>query len=143
MGASTYEWLWNHHIAPGAPQPMPWPYEFPVWVFTHRRLPPVPGADIRFVQGEILPAHKEIKEAATGRDVWVLGGGDLARQFAEAGLLDEMWITVTPVLLGTGKPLFTGFIARPPMQVIDVRRYGPDFVQLRLALPQPLIQSGL
>ena len=134
MGASTYEWLWRNHIAPDAPQPMPWPYDFPVRVFTHRTLPTVPNADIQFVKGDIRPVHEEMAIAASGRDVWVVGGGDLARQFAQTGLLDEMWVTMVPVLLGEGKPLFTGSIAKPPLQVLDVHRYGPDFVQVRLAL---------
>jgi dihydrofolate reductase len=43
--------------------------------------------------------------SAGGKDVWVVGGGDLAGQYADAGLLDEVIVTVTPVFLGAGAPL--------------------------------------
>ena len=45
-------------------------------------------------------------EAAGGKDVWVVGGGDLAAQFAEAKLLDELILYIAPVTLGAGRPLF-------------------------------------
>jgi dihydrofolate reductase len=45
-------------------------------------------------------------EAAGGRNVWIVGGGDLAGQFADAGLLDEVIVSIAPVTLGAGRPLF-------------------------------------
>ena len=50
--------------------------------------------------------YDEIAAAAGERDVWVVGGGDLAAQFAEAGHLDEMIVYIAPVTVGTGRPLF-------------------------------------
>src|SRR5512134_3593035 len=73
MGASTYEWLLRHLKEP-------WPYGQPAWVFSHRALPAVPGADIRFVQGDVAPVHREMLRAAGGRNVWIIGGGDLVGQ---------------------------------------------------------------
>ena len=52
------------------------------------------------------PVHAEMVAAAGGKDVWVVGGGDLAGQFAEAGLLDGVMVSVAPVTLGAGRPLF-------------------------------------
>jgi dihydrofolate reductase len=102
MGATTYEWiLANDRNAEGAPV---WRYGIPCWVFTHRDLPPVDG-DVRFVQGGVGPVHREMVEAAAGRNVWVVGGGDLAGQLADAGLLDELWVQYAPVALGAGAPL--------------------------------------
>ena len=43
--------------------------------------------------------------AARGKNVWIVGGGDLAGQFADAGLLDEVLVTIAPVTLGAGAPL--------------------------------------
>ncbi len=51
MGAATYEWLLRNHVKPDSATPQPWPYTQPTWVFTHRKLPTRPAADIRFVRG--------------------------------------------------------------------------------------------
>ncbi|MGV1004543.1 MAG: dihydrofolate reductase family protein [Candidatus Nanopelagicales bacterium] len=101
MGATTYQWILDNHVAVG----QPWPYEMPTWVFTHRRLAVPAGADVRLASGDVLPVHPDLTAAAGGKDVWVVGGGDLAGQFADVGLLDEVVISYAPVMLGAGKPL--------------------------------------
>ena len=58
------------------------------------------------MRGDVSDHHASIVEAAAGRDVWVVGGGDLAAQFADAGLLDLVRVGVAPVTLGAGAPLF-------------------------------------
>ena len=105
MGATTYEWLLDHEFADKDPEDWIWPYAIPCWVFTHRQLPVAPNATIRFASGDVAPIHRELMEAAAGRNVWVVGGGDLAGQFADAGLLDEVLATIAPVTLGAGAPL--------------------------------------
>lgn len=113
MGSTTYEWVLPH-LADG------WAYEQPSWVFTTRDLPKVEG-DVRFVRGDVRPVHEEMVAAAGGKDVWVVGGGDLAAQFAEAGLLDRMLLSVAPVTLGAGRPLFP----RPfDLRLVDLARNG-------------------
>jgi dihydrofolate reductase len=102
MGAATYVWILNHDLGPD--RALPWPYEIPAWVFTHQELPRVAG-DIRFVQGPVTDPHRDMQATAEGRNVWIVGGGDLAGQFADAGLLDEIWISYAPVTLGSGAPL--------------------------------------
>lgn len=102
MGATTYRWILRHDL--GEDGAGPWPYEIPCWVFSHHDLPRVAG-DIRFAQGPVAPMHQQMIEAAGGRNVWVVGGGDLAGQFADAGLLDEVWVQYAPVTLGSGAPL--------------------------------------
>ena len=79
-------------------------YEQPTWVFSSRALPRVAG-DLRFVSGDVTAHHADMVAAAGDRDVWVVGGGDLAGQFADAGLLDELWVGWAPVTLGAGAPL--------------------------------------
>jgi dihydrofolate reductase len=71
---------------------------------TTRDLPTVDG-DVRFAQGDVRAVHAAMTEAAGGKDLWVVGGGDLAGQFAEAGLLDEVIVYIAPVTLGGGAPL--------------------------------------
>jgi dihydrofolate reductase len=77
----------------------------PAWVFTHRSLPPVPGADVRFVQGDVVPVHAEMAAVAGDRNLWIIGGGELVGKFVDAGLLDELILGVAPVTLGSGAPL--------------------------------------
>ena len=64
------------------------------------------GADVRFVQGDVAPVHAALVEVADGKYVWVVGGGDRPAQFADAGLLDEVMVSIAPVTLGAGRPLF-------------------------------------
>ncbi|MGM0930112.1 MAG: dihydrofolate reductase family protein [Actinomycetota bacterium] len=102
MGRTTYQWVRDHLSASNEP----WPYTMPTWVLSHGELPAIAGADIRFAQGDIQPIHADLKAAAAGKDIWVVGGGDLAAQFAEAGLLDELVLSIAPATVGTGRPLF-------------------------------------
>lgn len=97
MGSSTYEWILRHED--GA-----WPYRVPAWVMTTRDLPKVDG-DVRFAHGDVRTVHDEMTTAASGTDLWVVGGGELAGQFADVGLLDEIIVSIAPVILGGGAPL--------------------------------------
>ena len=134
MGSSTYEWMLRHVVKPGG---APWPYEQPTWVFSSRTLPPVPGADIRFVRGDVRPVHEAMRLAAADRNVWIVGGGELVGQFYDAGLLDELIVQVGSVTLGSGRPLLPRRIAFPPMTLTAVRQIGPGFAELRYAVPRP------
>jgi dihydrofolate reductase len=97
MGSSTYEWILRYEDGT-------WPYELPAWVMTTRDLPRVDG-DVRFARGDVRAVHEEMTAAADGKDLWIVGGGDLAGQFADAGLLDEVIVYLAPVTLGGGAPL--------------------------------------
>ncbi|MEI5676560.1 MULTISPECIES: dihydrofolate reductase family protein [unclassified Nocardioides] len=103
MGRTTYEWVRDHLESEGES----WSYDMPAWVMTHADLPVIEGADVRFAQGDVREVHTAMVEAAGGKDLWVVGGGDLAAQFAAAGLLDELVLSIAPVTLGSGRPLFT------------------------------------
>lgn len=129
MGASTYVWLHGHLAASGES----WPYPLPSWVMTHRDLPGFPGADVRFAAGDIGTLHHQLLEAAGGKDVWVVGGGDLAGQFADVGLLDEIIVSVAPVTLGAGKPLLP---RRLQLRVVESGRNGA-FIATRYVVEGP------
>ncbi len=137
MGATTYEWIRRHTDKVAEETGSVWPYTQPAWVFTHRELPRVERADIRFVQGRVEEVHPAMIAAADGKNVWVVGGGDLAGQFHDAGLLDEAIIQVASVTLGTGKQLFPRRVTNPPWQLLSVRQIGPGFAELRYKLPGP------
>lgn len=132
MGSSTYEWVLKHDTFADPENPKPWPYEQPTWIFTTRSLKSVPGADIRFVKGDVRPVHQQMTQEAKGKNIWVVGGGHLAAQFHEQGLLDELIITLTPVILTAGAPLFTSSIITPPLRVLSVKPYPEGFVQMHL-----------
>jgi dihydrofolate reductase len=136
MGASTYEWMLRHAGKVAAETGSAWPYAQPTWVFSHRDLPPVAGADLRFVQGDVRTVHAAMVQAAGGRNVWIVGGGDLAGQFHDAGLLDEAIVQVASVTLGKGKPLFPRRVTSPPWKLLSVRQVGSGFAELRYELPK-------
>ena len=105
MGSTTYEWILDHEFKDKDPADWKWPYDVPGWVLTHRQLPVVPNAAIEFTSGDVGPVHQAMTRAAGDRNIWIVGGGDLAGQFADAGLLDEVIVMIAPVTLGAGAPL--------------------------------------
>jgi dihydrofolate reductase len=137
MGSSTYEWLLRNQIFPDAGEPQPWPYTMPSWVFTSRTLREVPGADVRFVRGDVRPVHREMVEAAKGKNVWIIGGGELVGQFHDHGLLDEITVDFASVTLGAGAPLLPRRIITPPLRLKAVKSYGSSFARLTYDVPKP------
>jgi dihydrofolate reductase len=87
------------------------PYHVPAFVLTHHARAPIEmkgGTTFHFVTGGIQAALERAREAAGGRDVRVGGGVSTIRQYLQAGLLDEMHLAVSPVVLGRGEALFAG-----------------------------------
>ena len=133
MGSTTYEWILDHEFADKDPVDWRWPYDVPCWVFTHRELPVVPEARIEFTSGDIATVHTEMAAAAGGRNVWIVGGGDLAGQFADAGLLDQVIVMIAPVTLGAGAPLLPRHVE---LRLDDLGRNG-DFACARYSVVRP------
>jgi dihydrofolate reductase len=131
MGSATYEWIVRNAEQVAAETGSAWPYTQPAWVFSSRKLPVIEGADVRFVSGDVRPAHAEMRAAAGTRNIWVVGGGDLAGQFHDAGLLNELIIQVGSVTLGKGKPLFPRRVLSPVLRLVSVRQMGAGMVELR------------
>ena len=134
MGSTTYEYI----ISEGTEM---WAYgATPVWVLTSRRMPAVPGADIRFFAGDIAEVHRDALAAAAGKNVWVVGGGNVAAQFADAGLLDELLLTIMPVVLGSGKPLLPIATVTEPLTLLDSTPFSAGAMGLRYRLTPELPQ---
>jgi dihydrofolate reductase len=133
MGATTYEWILDHEFRGKDPAEWRWPYDIPCWVFTHRELPSVPGARIEFTSADVRSVHAEMLRAAGERNVWVVGGGDLAGQFADARLLDEVIVSIAPVTLGGGAPLLP---RRLELRLVEFGRNG-DFASARFSVVRP------
>jgi len=131
MGSVTYEWILDHLDVAGGGQ---WPYRGkPCWVLSSRelRLPEGEGVDVRVANASVGELHAEMAVAAGDRVLWVVGGGNVASQFADEGLLDEVHVTVVPVVLGAGKPLFERRITSTPMQLVATRAFASGMVELR------------
>jgi dihydrofolate reductase len=125
-GSTTYEWILDHVED--------WPYAGkPCWILSTRDLPRPrdPRADVRIVAADVAGLHDEMIAAAGQRDLWVIGGGNVASQFADAGLLDEVHLTVVPVVLAGGKPLFERRLPGPPLRLAGARAFDSGMVELR------------
>jgi len=131
MGSTTYEWILANSESVTAAVGSPWPYTQPTWILTSRTLPAVEGADIRFARGDVGSVHKEMRAAAGDRNIWIVGGGEVAGQFHDAGLLDEIIVQVGSVTLGQGKPLFPRRVLSPALRLTSVRQMGESMIELR------------
>jgi len=136
MGSATYEWMVRNAEKLASETGSAWPYTQPAWIFSSRRLPIIEGANIRFVNGEVRDVHAEMQAAAGTKNIWVVGGGDLAGQFYDAGLLDELIIQVGSVTLGKGKPLFPRRLLSPVLRLMSVHQMGAGMAELRYAIHQ-------
>jgi dihydrofolate reductase len=91
------------------------PYHTPVFVLTHHARAPLKmegGTEFRFVTSGILDALKQAKDAAGDRDIRIGGGPATIRQYLRAGLIDELHLAISPVLLGRGEHLLEGLDMR-------------------------------
>ena len=134
MGSTTYLWVLDHIKESGEE----WFYPMPAWVMTSRTELPVPdGADVRFASGSAASVYDALRAAAGDKDVWVVGGGDLAGQFAEAGLLDEVIVSIAPVTLGAGRPILP---RRLDLRLVETAQNGA-FVTARYEVDGPLLED--
>jgi dihydrofolate reductase len=110
--------MFGGHPGPWDPE-KPWngwwgadpPFHHPVFVLTHHARPPLAlegGTTFTFVTGGIEAALAQARRAAGGKDVALAGGASAGRQYLNAGLVDEMELHLTPILLGAGERLFDG-----------------------------------
>jgi len=134
MGATTYEWVLEHDKL--LDNPSRWQDYYgttPCWVFTHRELPAIPGAALTFVHGEVAAVHAQMATAAGGKNIWLVGGGELVGQFADQGLLDEIQLSIAPVMLGAGAPLLPRRLTGASLTLAAVE-HDSAFVHLTYAV---------
>ena len=97
------------------------PFHHPVFVVTHHARPPLAlegGTTFTFVTAGIEEALAQARRAAQGQDVAVAGGASIAQAYLKAGLVDEMEISLAPILLGGGERLFDGVGALPELKLV-------------------------
>ena len=130
MGRRSYDALLGYGV--------PWPYgERPVLVATSRSLDADPAPTVRPVEGSITELIGMAKEAAGKRDVY-LDGGILIRQAVEADLIDELTITVAPIALGAGHPLFAGIGAPYSLEIVSHHSFPGGMLQIRARPKRPV-----
>ena len=87
------------------------PYHAPVFILSHKEREPIEmegGTTFFFITDGIESALSQAKEAARNRDVKIMGGANTINQYLAAGLIDELWLHMVPVTIGTGSRLFEG-----------------------------------
>jgi dihydrofolate reductase len=84
----------------------------------------------------VAHVHNEMVAAAEGMNVWLVGGGDLVGQFHDQGLLDDLFVQIGSVTLGSGKPLLPRVIINPPLRLVSVRAVGTGFAELHYEVPR-------
>lgn len=133
-GSTTYEWVLADRDL--LVHPERWRElhgDRPTFVFTTRDLPVPAGADVRLVSGPVADALPAIRTAAGDGDIWVVGGGDLAGQFLDAGELDEIALSVAPVALTGGAPLLPRRIESDRLRLVSASAVG-QFARLVYAV---------
>ena len=119
LGSRTYE----HALELG------WPYgDTPTVVVTGREWPPA-RKSVEFYSGD-LKKLVDVKLRARYRNIWLVGGARLCQRFLELGLVDEIRLTIAPVLLGDGLRLFGGSLAEERWDLKNVVAYKNGFVEL-------------
>jgi dihydrofolate reductase len=124
LGSRTYE----HALELG------WPYgDTPAIVVTRREWPPA-RQSVEFYSGD-LKTLVDVKLAPRYQNIWLVGGAMLCQRFLELDLVDEIKLTIAPVLLGEGLRLFGGSMAEERWNLKDVVAYKNGFVELSYSAP--------
>lgn len=133
-GSTTYEWILEEQDILRHPEKWrEFHGEKTTFVFTSRTLPVPDGADVRFLSGAVADALPEIRQAAGDGDIWVVGGGELAGQFLDADALDEIALSVAPVALTGGAPLFPRRVESDRLRLLSAEAVG-QFARLVYAV---------
>ncbi|GAB2500340.1 hypothetical protein CATRI_02845 [Corynebacterium atrinae] len=129
---TTYEWLLREL---GTPDEIVIQHGGrPIWVFSSRELPLPESGTIRLLNGAVADHLPLIRENAD--TIWVMGGGDLAGQFFDAGALDRIILTLAPVFLSSGRPTLPRRIDCSWLRISDHRQVG-RFVEVTMDIITP------
>lgn len=99
-------------------------------VFSRHAPPRDAPSGVEFVTGAIGPFMSQLR-AQPGKDIWLMGGGELIASFLDEGVIDELVITVAPVFIGDGIPLLARRPRQVPLDLRSVDRFEDGVVQLR------------
>jgi dihydrofolate reductase len=85
---------------------------------------------VRLIKGDIVKEVREIK-SGEGKNIWLFGGASLTGSLLNAGLVDRLWLSVHPILLGKGKPLFQQIDGRIKLKLVESKTYSTGLVSLQ------------
>ena len=122
MGSSTYQ------VTLTVPE-FPYP-DKTNYVFT-RGTPPPDTSHVRFISGDIAAFVRSLKQES-GTDIWLVGGGQVNTVMLNEGLIDEMTLTIFPLALGEGIPLFAAGATRASFTTVGCETYETGLIQWRL-----------
>lgn len=131
MGNKTYEVMMGFDV------PFPYP-DTTNYVFT-RSLDQENTEHVDFISGDIVQFVKALK-AAEGRDIWLIGGGEINAILAKHKLIDEMKLTIIPEVLGKGIPLFKGHSGNFSCELLKSKTYQSGLVQLSYSMTNPALK---
>lgn len=87
------------------------------------------GKDFDLISGDVENEVRKIKRMK-GKDIWLFGGASLTASLLKAGLVDEFWLAVHPIVLGQGKPLFAGIEKRIKTKLLNSKSYDTGLISL-------------
>ncbi len=115
MGRKTYEIALKMGMGKGGYPKMK------NYVFS-RTLPPGTRDGVELVSGDPAALIARLKQQP-GKDIWLCGGGELAREFLKCAALDEIILGIVPMLIGGGRPTFPPEFPETEVELVDVKRY--------------------
>jgi dihydrofolate reductase len=108
-----------------------WPYNGKrTMVVTRSEKIDITTADTAYFNGSLVDLEKMLKEQGVQRS-WLVGGGELVAGYLNAGLVEQVNVSVHPVLLGTGVPLFPSGFPKTLLELIDAEAFDSGLVQIR------------
>ncbi len=120
MGRTTYDWIMDHEDV----------FQYKdkeCYIFT--RTPKVDNEYVSFVNKDVVSFSKEIKNKS-GKNIWLMGGSELISNFIKEKLVDEIIVTIAPVMLGSGIPLFSENNFQTLLRLNSINQFN-QFVELR------------
>ena len=122
MGRKSYE------VASSTAETNPWK-GMTTYLFSNTIAMP-PANDVKLVRSmdEVAGILRQ-----PGKDIWLFGGAELTTAFINAGLVHELWLSIHPILLGSGKPLFQNIDGRKNLKLIESRTYDSGLVSVKYA----------
>ena len=132
IGRKSYEMLQKHELENGE-DVVPGMPKLKEYVFSDTLKEVKEG--VVLVSGDSMVEARRIKDIP-GKDIWLFGGASLNKAMMEAGLVDELWLSVHPILLGAGRQLFSGQNHRSQLTLLESKTYESGLVSLRYSIVQ-------
>ena len=123
IGRKTYEMAQNVKVSKKMKDPFA---HFGKYLFSNTLKSTPEGYHL--ISGDIAPKVQEIKNQK-GKDIWLFGGANLTSSLINVSLVDELWLSIHPVILGGGKPLFQNLQARKNLTLISHKTYDNGLIQ--------------